>query len=169
MHSYLYEPRPSVGRYYLSNNIWRDAFSTAPWATGPHEAVRPERRAGWPKDVGAVLHVHRRHAVRVSDAARRRSTEPAAGQAGRRRRRGDPVHRDAHADGDGLPGRESREVQARRELLHDDPDLEVVVEKHYAWDLPLIVGGVATNNRGRPWGFLASVNDVFKTAQSDED
>src|SRR5215218_2650947 len=33
MHSYLYEPRPSVGRYYLSNNIWRDAFSTAPWAT----------------------------------------------------------------------------------------------------------------------------------------
>jgi len=49
------------------------------------------------------------------------------------------------------------------------PDLEVVVEKHYAWDLPLIVGGVATNNGGRPWGFLASVNDVFKTAQSDED
>ena len=49
------------------------------------------------------------------------------------------------------------------------PDLEVVVEKHYAWDLPLIVGGVDTNNGGRPWGFLASVNDVFKTAQSDED
>jgi hypothetical protein len=49
------------------------------------------------------------------------------------------------------------------------PDLEAVVEKHYAWDLPLIVGGVATNNDGRPWGFLASVNDFFKTAQSDED
>ena len=32
-HSYLYEPRPSVGRYYLSSNIWRDAYSTAPWAT----------------------------------------------------------------------------------------------------------------------------------------
>ena len=49
------------------------------------------------------------------------------------------------------------------------PDLEVVVEKHYAWDLPLIVGGVATNNGGKPWGFLASVNDLFKTAQADED
>ena len=49
------------------------------------------------------------------------------------------------------------------------PDLEVAVEKHYAWDLPLIVGGVATNNGGRPWGFLASVNDLFKTSQADED
>ena len=49
------------------------------------------------------------------------------------------------------------------------PDLEVAVEKHYAWDLPLIVGGVATNNGGHPWGFLASVNDLFKTAQADED
>src|SRR6185436_8504855 len=49
------------------------------------------------------------------------------------------------------------------------PDLEVVGEKHYAWALPVIVGGIATNNGGVPWGFLASVNDVFKTAQSDED
>ena len=33
LHSYLYEPRPSVGRYYLSSNIWRDSYSTAPWST----------------------------------------------------------------------------------------------------------------------------------------
>src|SRR4051812_47050102 len=33
LHSSLYEPRPSVGRYYLSSNIWRDAYSTAPWST----------------------------------------------------------------------------------------------------------------------------------------
>ena len=49
------------------------------------------------------------------------------------------------------------------------PDLEVVVEKHYAWSLPVIVGGIATNNGGVPWGFLASVNDVFKSSNADQD
>src|SRR5262249_16905202 len=42
------------------------------------------------------------------------------------------------------------------------PDLEVVVEGHYAWSLPVIVAGIATNNGGVPWGFLASVNDLTK-------
>jgi hypothetical protein len=49
------------------------------------------------------------------------------------------------------------------------PDLEVVVEKHFAWALPVIVAGIATNNNGVPWGFLASVNDVFKTSDADQD
>ena len=46
--------------------------------------------------------------------------------------------------------------------------LKVVAEKHYAWALP-IAAGIATNRNGVPWGYLNSVNDVFKTPQADRD
>ena len=48
------------------------------------------------------------------------------------------------------------------------PAINVVAEKHYAWALP-IAAGIATNREGVPWGYLGSVNDVFKSPQSDRD
>src|SRR5262249_41557003 len=48
-------------------------------------------------------------------------------------------------------------------------DLPLADDTPPARHLPLIAGGGATNNAGHPWGFLASVNDLFKTAQADED
>ena len=48
------------------------------------------------------------------------------------------------------------------------PGINVVAEKHYAWALP-IAAGIATNRAGVPWGYLNSVNDVFKTPQADRD
>ena len=41
------------------------------------------------------------------------------------------------------------------------PAINVVAEKHYAWALP-VAAGIATNREGVPWGYLGSVNDVFK-------
>ena len=48
------------------------------------------------------------------------------------------------------------------------PAINVVAEKHYAWALA-IAAGIATNRDGVPWGYLGSVNDVFKTPQADSD
>ena len=31
LHSYLYEPRPQTGQYYLSSNIWHDQNADVPW------------------------------------------------------------------------------------------------------------------------------------------
>src|SRR5215213_1723457 len=169
MHSYLYEPRPSVGRYYLSNNIWRDAFSTAPWATDLTKLF----------DQNVVLAGLRTlvpYFTFTGDTQYEYLTPLDADQQNLQQ---------AKQDGDDVAGTPFTAMHTQTAMDYLDanpakfkrggscyttiPDLEVVVEKHYAWDLPLIVGGVATNNAGRPWGFLASVNDVFKTAQSDED
>ena len=168
-HSYLYEPRPSVGRYYLSNNIWRDAFSTAPWATDLTKLF----------DQNVVLQGLSTlvpYFTFTGDTQYEYLTPLDADQANLQQ---------AKQDGDDVAGTPFTAMHTQTAMDYLDanptkfrrggscyttiPDLEVVVEKHYAWDLPLIVGGVATNNGGRPWGFLASVNDVFKTAQSDED
>jgi hypothetical protein len=48
------------------------------------------------------------------------------------------------------------------------PAINVVAEKHYAWALP-VAAGIATNRNGVPWGYLGSVNDVFKSPESDRD
>src|SRR6185436_8537374 len=48
------------------------------------------------------------------------------------------------------------------------PGISVVAEKHYAWALA-IAAVIATNRNGTPWGYLNSVNDVFKTPKADRD
>jgi hypothetical protein len=169
LHSYLYEPRPSVGRYYLSSNIWRDSYSTAPWATDLTKLF----------DQAVVLHGLSTlvpYFTFIGDTQYENLATLDADQANLQ------AAKQAGDDVAGVPFT-AMHTQTSMDYLDANkakfergggcyttiPDLEVVVEKHYAWDLPLIVGGVATNNDGRPWGFLASVNDVFKTAQSDED
>jgi hypothetical protein len=168
-HSYLYEPRPSVGRYYLSSNIWRDSFSTAPWATDLTKLFDQQKVLDGLRTLVPYFSFIGDTQFQNLDAL---SADQATLQTAKQH--GDDVAgapftamhtQDAMDYLDANPTRFERGGECYTTI----PDLEVVVEKHYAWDLPLIVGGVATNNEGRPWGFLASVNDLFKTAQSDED
>jgi len=169
LHSYLYEPRPSVGRYYLSSNIWRDSFSTAPWATDLTKLFNQDL-------VLSGLRTLVPYFTFTGDTQYENLDPLGADQA---------MLQKAKQDGDDVAGVPFTAMHTQDAMDYLDanagkferggdcyttiPDLEAVVEKHYAWDLPLIVGGVATNNGGRPWGFLASVNDAFKTAQADED
>ncbi len=168
LHSYLYEPRPSVGRYYLSSNIWRDAYSTAPWATDLTKLFNQEA-------VLAGLSTLVPYFTFTGDTKFQNLDLLSPDQA---------MLQQAKQDGDDVAGVPFSAMHTQTAMNYLDankakferggdcyttiPDLEAVVEKHYAWDLPLIVGGVATNNHGVPWGFLASVNDVFKTSQADE-
>jgi hypothetical protein len=169
LHSYLYEPRPSVGRYYLSSNIWRDSYSTAPWGTDLTKLFDQNLvLQGLSTLVPYFTFIGDTQYEYLSTLDADQANLQAAKQAG------DDVagvpftamHTQTSMDYlDANPSKFERGGKCYTTI----PDLEVVVEKHYAWDLPLIVGGVATNNDGRPWGFLASVNDVFKTSQADSE
>ena len=169
LHSYLYEPRPSVGRYYLSSNIWRDSYSTAPWGTDLTKLFDQNLvLQGLSTLVPYFTFIGDTQYEYLNTLDADQANLQAAKQAG------DDVagvpftamHTQTSMDYlDANPSKFERGGKCYTTI----PDLEVVVEKHYAWDLPLIVGGVATNNAGRPWGFLASVNDVFKTSQADSE
>jgi hypothetical protein len=169
LHSYLYEPRPSVGRYYLSSNIWRDAYSTAPWATDLTKLFNQDLVLQGLRTLVPYFSFTGDTQYQNLDPL-----SPDQAMLQQAKQKGDDVagvpftamHTQTAMDYlDATPSRFERGGACYTTI----PDLEAVVEKHYAWDLPLIVGGVATNNAGVPWGFLASVNDVFKTAQADED
>jgi hypothetical protein len=168
-HSYLYEPRPSVGRYYLSSNIWRDSFSTAPWATDLTKLFDQQKVLDGLRTLVPYFSF-------IGDT-QFQNLDPLSADQGllqTAKQHGDDVAGvpfTAMHTQDAMDYLDANATRFERggECYTTIPDLEAVVEKHYAWDLPLIVGGVATNNDGRPWGFLASVNDFFKTAQSDED
>ena len=104
-------------------------------------------------------------AISSGEAERRRPCR----DRGRQPRRQRAVHGDAHTDLDGLSRRRQGEVRARRRLLHDDPGSRGRRREALRVGPAADRRRVATNNGGVPWGFLASVNDVFKTAQADED
>ena len=54
LHSYLYEPHPSTGRYWFSDNIWHDANADLPWASDLNKLYDQERRPQRPADADAV-------------------------------------------------------------------------------------------------------------------
>ena len=170
LHSYLYEPRPSVGRYYLSSQHLARRVLDRAVGDRPDEALRPGGGARGPAHARPVLHASR--ATRSSENLDLLDPDQAMLQ-------------QAKQDGDDVAGVPFTAMHTQTAMDYLDankagssaaatatrrsPTSRSVVEKHYAWDLPLIVGGVATNNNGVPWGFLASVNDLFKTSQADED
>jgi hypothetical protein len=177
-HSYLYEPRPSVGRYFLSSNIWHDSYANEPFLSDLQRLY----------DQTAVLNGLRTLVPYFSftgDTQYEYLQTLDADQAMLQQAKqngGDPVATVADNSVGSVPFT-AMNTQTAMDYLDADkarferggtcyatvPDLEVVVEKHYAWALPVIVGGIATNNSGVPWGFLASVNDVFKSSQADQD
>jgi hypothetical protein len=171
-HSYLYEPRPQVGRYWLSSNIWHDLKAEAVWPTDLTKLY----------DQNAVLSGLRTlvpYFTFDGDVRYEYLSEGGADYTA------DQANLDqAKADGDDVAGApfDAMHTQTSMDYLdaHPDrfhrggdcfttvPNLEVTVEGHYAWALPVIVAGIATNNAGVPWGFLASVNDATKWSGSDD-
>jgi hypothetical protein len=136
----------------------------------PDEALQPDRRPRRAANARAVLRHPGRRAVPVPRPGRhglhRGPGHARPGEAGRRRRRGRPRLVDAHGHGDGLPRLEARPVLRGGACFTSVPGIRVVAEKHYAWALS-IAAGIATNREGVPWGYLNSVNDVFKTPRAE--
>ena len=170
-HSYLYEPRPQVGRYWLSSNIWHDQKAEALWPTDLAKLY----------DQNAVLSGLRTlvpYFTFEGDAKYEYLNEGGPDYTA------DQGNLDqAKADGDDVAGASFTAMHTQTAMDYLDahanrferggdcfttvPNLEVTVEGHYAWSLPVIVAGIATNNGGVPWGFLASVNDATKWSGAD--
>ncbi|MBA2281754.1 MAG: hypothetical protein H0W25_11060, partial [Acidimicrobiia bacterium] len=171
-HSYLYEPRPGTGRFYLSDNVWHD--STTLYGSDlellyHQQAALEGLRSLTPyfEFDGDVQYQY------LADQAAH--PEYAADQA---------ALDQAKADGDDVAGvpHLSMRTSTMMDYIDGDPTrflrggpcattvptIQVVVPGAYAWALP-IAAGIATNRAGVPWGFLNSVNDVTKWNGADKD
>src|SRR5829696_2844530 len=171
LHSYLYEPYPATGQYWFSDNVWHDAKAELPWASDLSKLYNQD----------VVLAGLRTLTPYLTFAGDVRFAYLAEGGADND---ADQAMLDqAKQDGDdiaGVPGVSMHTDTAMDYIdtqtrLHRGsacyttvPAINVVAEKHYAWALP-IAAGIATNRNGVPWGYLGSVNDVFKSPQADRD
>ena len=171
LHSYLYEPHPATGQYWFSDNVWHDAKAELPWASDLSKLY----------DQDTVLAGLRTLTPYLTFAGDVRFAY--LGEGGADNDADQAMLDQAKADGDdtvGAPGVSMRTntamdyIEGQSRLYRGSacyttvPAINVVAEKHYAWALP-IAAGIATNRNGVPWGYLGSVNDVFKSPQSDRD
>jgi len=171
LHSYLYEPYPSTGQYWFSDNVWADAKAELPWASDLSKLYNQDVVLAGLRTLTPYLTFAGdvRFAYLAEGGADNDADQAMLDQA---KRDGDDVT--------GTPGVSMRTDTAmdyidRQSRLYRGsacyttvPAINVVAEKHYAWSLP-IAAGIATNRNGVPWGYLGSVNDVFKSPQSDRD
>ena len=171
LHSYLYEPQPATGQYWFSDNVWHDAKAELPWASDLNKLYNQD----------IVLAGLRTLTPYLTFAGDVRFAYLAQGGADND---ADQAMLDqAKADGDDIAGAPGVSMHTDTAMDYIDqqsrlfrggpcyttvPAINVVAEKHYAWALP-IAAGIATNREGVPWGYLGSVNDVFKSPQSDRD
>src|SRR5688572_25511724 len=171
LHSYLYEPQPATGQYWFSDNVWHDAKAELPWASDLNKLYNQE----------VVLAGLRTLTPYLTFAGDVRFAYLAQGGADND---ADQAMLDqAKADGDDVAGAPGVSMHTDTAMDYIDtqsrlfrggpcyttvPAINVVTEKHYAWALP-IAAGIATNREGVPWGYLGSVNDVFKTPKADSD
>lgn len=171
LHSYLYEPHPSTGQYWFSDNVWHDAKAELPWASDLSKLY----------DQDTVLAGLRTLTPYLTFAGDVRFAYLAEGGADND---ADQAMLDqAKADGDDTAGAPGVSMHTDTAMDYIDtqsrlfrggacyttvPAINVVAEKHYAWALP-IAAGIATNRNGVPWGYLGSVNDVFKSPHADRD
>ena len=172
LHSYLYEPWPGTGSYFLSDNVWHDAKAELPWASDltklyNQDVVKQGLRTLTPylSFEGDV-----RFEYLAEPSADHTADQAMLDQA---KQDGDDVAGVAHAGMhtvtamdylDSVPARFLRGTACATIV----PGISVVAEKHYAWALA-IAAGIATNRNGYPWGYLNSVNDVFKSPTADRD
>jgi hypothetical protein len=171
LHSYLYEPQPATGRYWFSDNVWHDAKAELPWASDLSKLYNQET-------VLAGLRTLTPYLTFGGDVR-----FAYLGQGGADNDADQAMLDQAKRDGDDVAGAPGVSMHTDTAMDYIDgqtrlfrggacyttvPAINVVAEKHYAWALP-IAAGIATNRNGVPWGYLGSVNDVFKSPQSDRD
>jgi hypothetical protein len=171
LHSYLYEPYPATGQYWFSDNVWHDAKAELPWASDlkklynqdvvlaglrtltPYLTFAGDVRFAYLAEGGADNDADQA----MLDQAKRDGDDTAGAP-------GVSMHTDTAMDYIDQQSRLFRGGPCYTTV----PAINVVAEKHYAWALP-IAAGIATNRNGVPWGYLGSVNDVFKSPTSDRD
>jgi hypothetical protein len=172
LHSYLYEPQPATGKYWFSDNVWHDAKAELPWASDlsklydqttvlaglrtltPYLEFSGDVKFEYLQQGGADFTADQA----MLDQAKQDGDDVAGAP-------GVAMHTDTAMDYlDSKPDRFLRGGACYTTV----PAINVVAEKHYAWALA-IAAGIATNRNGVPWGYLGSVNDVFKTPQADRD
>ncbi|HUF83441.1 MAG TPA: PPC domain-containing protein, partial [Acidimicrobiia bacterium] len=177
LHSYLYEPWPGTGKFHLADNVWHDMFAEAPFASDLTKLYDQETVIRGLSTLTPYFEfsgsVEFEYLVDGID--------------------GDPqTHADDQAmleqskqDGDDIAGTPFTALHTLTAMDYLDskpdrfargapcattvPGLNVVVEKHYAWALPVIVAGIAVNRAGVPWGYLNSVSDLTKSSHADRD
>jgi hypothetical protein len=159
LHSYLYEPRPQTGKYFLSSNIWHDQKAELPW---PSDLTKLYNESAVLSGLRMLVPYFSFTGDTTFEYLNDGGTDYTADQANLDQAKadgGDPLvgsvasvpytamntltamdYLDAHTS------RFERGASCATTI----PDLEVVVEKHYAWSIPVIVGGIATNRDGRP-------------------
>ena len=171
LHSYLYEPQPATGQYWFSDNVWHDAKAELPWASDLNKLYNQDVVLAGLRTLTPYLTFAGdvRFAYLAEGGADNDADQAMLDQA---KRDGDDVA--------GAPGVSMRTdtamdyIDTQPRLFRGGacyttvPAINVVAEKHYAWSLP-IAAGIATNRNGVPWGYLGSVNDVFKSPESDRD
>ena len=171
LHSYLYEPYPATGQYWFSDNVWHDAKAELPWASDLKKLYNQDVVLAGLRTLTPYLNFAGdvRFAYLAEGGADNDSDQAMLDQAKR--------------DGDDTAGAPGVSMHTDTAMDYIDqqsrlfrggpcyttvPAINVVAEKHYAWALP-IAAGIATNRNGVPWGYLGSVNDVFKSPTSDRD
>jgi hypothetical protein len=169
-HSYLYEPRPGTGRYFLSDNVWHDATTLY---RSDLEALYDQQAAIQGLETlapsldfeGDVVYQYLDQTAEHPEYA---EDQAALDQA---KQDGDDVagapHVSMHTDTmmDYIDSQPERFLRGG-ECSSTVPTIQVVVPGHYAWALP-VAAGIATNRNGVPWGFLNSVNDATKWSGAD--
>jgi hypothetical protein len=176
LHSYLYEPWPGTGKFYLSDNVWHDLHAEAPFAS---DLTKLYDQATVLKGL-STLTPYFEFTGDVTFEYLRDSLTGNADYAADQN-----MLQQAKQNGDDIAGTPFTAMNTPTAMDYVDatarlsqrgapcatsvPGLSVVVEKHYAWSLPVIVAGIAPNRDGVPFGYLNSVSDLTKYSGADRD
>ncbi|MBA3364481.1 MAG: PPC domain-containing protein [Actinobacteria bacterium] len=173
LHSYLYEPWPGTGQFWMSDNVLHDKFAEVPW---PSDLTKLYDQATAIKGLSTLTPYFNFKGDVNFEYLMQGGTEYDADQA---------MLQQAKQNGDDIAGTPFTAVNTTTAMDYVDskpsrflrgspcytsvPGFNVVVEKHYAWSLPVIVAGIAVNRDGVPWGYLNSVSDLTKYSGADRD
>jgi hypothetical protein len=171
-HSFLYEPWPSTGQYYMSNNVWHDKFAEVPW---PSDLTKLFNQQAVLNGLATLVPYFSftgdtKYEYLDQGGAAFDADQAMLQQA---KQNGDDVAGAPFLSMNTLTGMDYLDAHASQyerggACYTTIPTINVVAEKHYAWSLP-IAAGIATNRNGVPWGVMNSVNDVFKYSGADKD
>ena len=165
LHSYLYEPWPATGRFWLAANIWHDLNAKVPFPSDLTKLYNPDVVLSGLRTLVPYLSFD--GDVVFQDLAQpgpHHAQDQAALDSAKAA--GDHVAMDV-ATAMSYVDRQSARLRRPRPCYTTIPSLNVVVDKHYAWQDPA-VAGIAPSRGGVPWGFLASVNDVYRWRGADQ-
>ena len=170
--SYLYEPRPGTGRFFLSDNVWHDSatvYQSDLELLYDQEAALEGLRTLTPyfEFDGDVVYQYLGESAENPEYVEDQAALDQAKQDGDDAAGAPHVSMRTETMMDYIDSQPERFLRGG-ECATTVPTIQVAVPGHYAWALP-VAAGIATNREGVPWGFLNSVNDVTKWNGADKD